>query len=76
MLHSTNQRGIVIEEVDKNYYFSSRLLDVRRIPKLDSQLDSRKNEKEDRIEVQPPRFVHGALVPKILQVPSVISLQG
>ncbi|KXB34616.1 NlpC/P60 family protein [Bacteroidales bacterium KA00251] len=76
MLHSTNQRGVVIEEVDKNYYFSSRFLDVRRIPKLDSQLDSSKKEKEDGMEIQPPRFVHGTLVPEILQVPSVISLQG
>lgn len=76
MMHSTNQRGIVIEEIEKSRYFSSRYLGARRIPKLYSYFEAKKEQNEEQLQTLPPTFVHGTLVPQVLLTPKITTLKG
>lgn len=79
MLHSSSSRGIVIEHLYHSAYFSRRFVNAGRIPKLYRYFEARRASRHginSPYEAFPPTFVHGAMVPIPLLMPTVPAFEG
>lgn len=65
MMHSTNQRGIVVEQLDRSAYFKRRYIGARRVPKMFKYME----ETNDAVlsESLPPTFTLASISPTILR---------
>lgn len=78
MLHSTNSRGIIIEELGRSSYFRQRYLGAKRIPKLYRYFDAKKllQEQDLNSKLIPPVFYNVSITPAILMNSTACRIAG